>query len=67
MSSPATRFTAAFLALLLSGPIVSIEAEVVSRIAGHTTTTCTSGSDTVVSVPFHRPVRFSSAVQGNPV
>lgn len=67
MSSPATRFTAAFLALLLSGPIVSIRAEVVSRIAGHTTTTCPGGSDTVVSIPFQRPARFSSAVQGNPV
>jgi len=29
--------------------------------------TCTGGSDTVVSIPFHRPVRFSSAVSENPV
>ena len=67
MSSSNSCFIAVFLALALNVPIQSAQAEVVSRAAGHTSVTCTGGSDTVVSIPFHRPVRFSSAVSGNPV
>jgi uncharacterized protein (TIGR02597 family) len=67
MPSSNSCFNAIFLALLMTGTIQSARAEVVSRAAGYTSVTCTGGSDTVVSIPFHRPVRFSSAVSGNPV
>lgn len=42
-------------------------AEVLSRAVGHDSVVCAGGSDTVVSIPFHRPPGFSSAVDGSPV
>ncbi|MDF1862616.1 MAG: TIGR02597 family protein [Verrucomicrobiales bacterium] len=44
-----------------------VAAEVLSSAVGHNTIVCAGGSDTVVSVPFHRPPGIRSAVAGNPV
>lgn len=66
---PPVHHFAAAGCLLLSwiGFSTSSFAEVVSRAVGHNAVTCSGGSDTVVSVPFHRPATFSSAVSGSPV
>src|SRR6056297_1607429 len=55
--------------ILLSwvGFCTSAHAEVVSQAVGHDSVVCNGGSDTVVSVPFHLPPSFSSAVDGSPV
>lgn len=49
---------------ILLGPVISGAADVASRIVGYNVVDCPAGSDTIVSVPFHRPASFSGAVQG---
>lgn len=41
--------------------------EVASGIVGYNTIDCPGGSDTIVSVPFHRAIAFSGAIVGAPV
>jgi len=66
---PSVHNFAAFCCALMSwtGLCNSVSAEVLSRAAGHNTVVCAGGSDTVVSIPFHRPPSFSAAVNGSPV
>ena len=60
----AVRFCALLSWIGFSG---FVSAETLSRAVGHDSVICAEGSDTVVSVPFHRPPTFSSAVEGAPV
>jgi uncharacterized protein (TIGR02597 family) len=57
------RFTIVFSIWL--GAAVSGAADVASRIVGYNVVDCPAGSDTIVSVPFHRPASFSGAVAGS--
>lgn len=65
---PARHFAVLNCALIswvgLANPL---SAEVLSRAVGHNSIVCAGGSDTVVSIPFHRPPGISTAVAGNPV
>ena len=53
--------------LLLIGFASTARGEVVSGVVGHNTVVCPGGSDTIVSIPFHRPASFCSFVAGSPV
>lgn len=52
--------------LVLGWVIFSNATDVSSRIVGYNVVDCPEGSDTIVSVPFHRPASFSGAVDGAP-
>lgn len=54
------------LPALLLGAMSSNAAEVASSVVGYNRVDCPGGSDTVVSVPFHRPASFSGLVDGTP-
>ncbi len=59
--------TIACVLLSWAGIPANSSAETVSQAVGHDSVTCKEGSDTVISVPFHRPPSFSSLVDGSPV